>query len=166
VEHSFSPFGLAHPWRTATVVASALAAIELVLLVVLAVALVAKPVASRADGAATRIAAAPPVLPKVRKDGKPRLARAETSVLVLNGNGRAGAAHENGDLIRSKGYSVSGVGNADRMDHARSVVMYRKGYAAEAKRLAGDLGGVVVAPLDGLKTSDLMGAHVVFVVAD
>jgi hypothetical protein len=42
--------------------------------------------------------------------------------------------------------------------------MYRKGYAPEAQRLAHDLKLKIVAPLDGLKPSELLGAHVAVVV--
>jgi hypothetical protein len=47
----------------------------------------------------------------------------------------------------------------------RSVVMYRPGFRGEAMRLARDLRIRIVGPLDGLQIRDLMGAHVVFVVA-
>jgi hypothetical protein len=41
--------------------------------------------------------------------------------------------------------------------------MYRPGYAPEAARLARDLHVKIVSPLDGLRTKDLMGAHVAIV---
>ena len=93
----------------------------------------------------------------------PQLARRETSVLVLNGNGIAGAAHSAGDLVRRKGYMIAGVENAARDDYRRTVVMYRPGYAPEAARFAHDLGVKLVSPLDGLRPRDLMGAHVAIV---
>ena len=42
--------------------------------------------------------------------------------------------------------------------------MYRKGFEGEGRRLARDLGIRIVGPLDGLRTSQLHGAHAVVVV--
>jgi hypothetical protein len=166
VEHSFSPVG--SPWRTATVVASAVAALELVLLVVLGAMLLAEPVANQVRQAAEQKVFAP-VKPKARSAaktpvGKPTLSRAETSVIVLNGNGRAGAAATSADAVRRFGYTIGSVGNAPRTDFTRTVVMFRPGHRPEAVRLAKDLNVKIVGPLDGLRPADLLGAHVALVV--
>ena len=166
MEHSIRPVELPHRWRTATLVACAAAAFELVLLIILAVALFGDSVSRsmRATAAEVEAASMRPPAPKPANDGVPRLDRAETSVLVLNGNGRTGAAGAAADRLRARGYMIGGVGNAPRSDHTRSVVMYRKGYRAEALRLGRDLGVRIVGPLDGLPLSSLMGAHTVLVV--
>ena len=96
--------------------------------------------------------------------GAPKLTRAETSVIVLNGNGRAGAAASSADAVRRFGYTIGTVGNAPRSDFTRTLVMYRKGYQAEGARLAKDLHVKIVGPLDGLRPSDMLGAHVALVV--
>src|SRR5687767_3014141 len=83
-------------------------------------------------------AAAAPKKPKVGSS-VPRLARGDTAVMVLNGNGVPGAAHEAASRVRSRGYSIGEVGNAKRTDYMRSVVMYRPGFRGEAMRLAGDM---------------------------
>ncbi len=101
--------------------------------------------------------------PKTERAAAPELRRAQTSVLVLNGNGIAGAAAAEGTLVRSKGYRIAAVGNAERTDYARSVVMYRPGFKPEAWRLARDLRVRTVSPLDGLRVKDLSGAHVAVV---
>jgi hypothetical protein len=165
---------LVRPWRTATIVATLVAAVELVLILVLAVALFGQPVLDWAQGMAEPGAApaakekkpapveqrtqhpAPPAAPK--------LSRTQTSVLVLNGNGISGAAASTGALVRGKGYVIAAVGNASRSDYRRSVVMYRPGYAPEAARFARDLRMKIVSPLDGLRLNDLMGAHVAVVI--
>jgi hypothetical protein len=85
--------------------------------------------------------------------------------MVLNGNGVPGAAHEAASRVRSRGYSIGDVGNANRTDYMRSVVMYRPRFRGEALRLARDLRIKLVGPLDGLGVRDLMGAHLVVVVA-
>ena len=155
------------PWRTATLVASAVAALELVVLIVLGVALLAKPVSDHVRKAAEAQVFAPmkkPKPPVATAVGKPKLTRAETSVIVLNGNGRAGAAAESADAVRRFGYTIGTVGNAPRSDVTRTLVMFRKGYRAEAARLAADLDVKIVGPLDGLKPADMLGAHVALVV--
>ena len=92
------------------------------------------------------------------------LAPPETSVIVLNGNGIAGAAAGTGQRVKSLEYVVSGVGNAPSSDYRHSIVMYRKGFEREARALAKAVGVKLVGPLDGLRTQDLMGAHVALVV--
>lgn len=153
------------PWRTAALVASALAVAELIVLVVLAVAFLGKPVAQRMEARAQQRAFAPAPKPKPAKaaPSRPTLPRGETSVVVLNGNGRAGAASEAGARVQGLGYLLASVGNAPRSDYARTIVMYRPGAQGEAQRLAKDLGGAVVAPLDGMQPAELMGAHVALI---
>jgi LytR cell envelope-related transcriptional attenuator len=85
-------------------------------------------------------------------------------VMVLNGNGVPGAAHEAAARVQARGYSIGQIGNAKRTDFMRSVVMYRPGYRGEALRLARDVRVKIVGPLDGLGVRDLMGAHVALVV--
>lgn len=167
MEHSL-PQIRATPWRTATVVACVVAAIELVALVALGVAVLAEPVAQQVSKAAEREVLAP-VVEKPRqkpKAGTPTLTRAETSVLVLNGNGRPGAAAVAAERVRAIGYTIGGVGNASTSDQPRTVVMFRAGHEAEARRLAADLKVKTVGPLDGMKPSELMGAHVAVVLGE
>jgi LytR cell envelope-related transcriptional attenuator len=160
---------LVRPWRTATLIASAVAAVELVIIVVAGVILVGKPLTEKMrDAARDRTlgvpASAPSKKPRIGSS-VPRLSRAETSVMVLNGNGVSGAAHAAASRVRGSGYSIGEVGNARRSDYMRSVVMYRPGHRGEALRLARDLRVKIVGPLDGLRVRDLMGAHLVLVVA-
>ena len=160
---------LIRPWRTATLVASAVAAVELVVILVAGVVLLGKPLTEKMRDAGRERTlgvslAGAPTKPKIGSS-VPRLPRTETSVMVLNGNGVPGAAHEAASRVRSRGYAIGEVGNAERTDYMRSVVMYRPGFRGEAMRLARDLRIRIVGPLDGLQIRDLMGAHVVFVVA-
>jgi hypothetical protein len=161
---------LIRPWRMATLAASLIAGIELVVLVVLAFLLLAKPLSHaiqhRASAAAVTSAkhtAAPAVhkLVKPPAVGKPKLARGATHVLVLNGNGRAGAAHDEAAKLQGLGYRIGGAANAKRNDYATTVVMFRPGFAAEGHRLARDLHVSVVGPLDGIKPSALHGSQLV-----
>jgi hypothetical protein len=154
------------PWRTAVLVASAVAALELVLILTLALLLLGRPLAHRAQAAAESKLAAKAGLPEPHTSpgaGRPRLSRGETSVLVLNGNGRAGAAATEAARVHRLGYLVGGVGNAPSTT-GRTLVMYRPGYRPEALRFSHDAGVAIVEPLDGMRLSDLMGAHLALIV--
>ena len=166
MEHSLPQ--IRSPWRTATLVTAAVALLELVLLIVLAVALLADPVSQHVQKAA-EAKAFEPVVSKPKKPvpaAQPKLSRAETSVIVLNGNGRSGAAAAGAERVRALGYTIGTVGNAPRGDVTRTIVMYRTGYRAEAARLAKDLKVKIVGPLDGLAPKDMLGAHVALVLGD
>jgi LytR cell envelope-related transcriptional attenuator len=163
VEHSIpQPLDLAHPWRTRAIIAAAVAAVELVALLVAGVVLVAPALGRHMRHAATVKALAPAAAPKkhATKPKQPTLTRGETSVLVLNGNGRTGAAAAEAQRIRGLGYMIGGVGNAPQTTYGRSVVMYRPGFRPEALRLARDTRILIVTPLDGLRRSAMQGAHV------
>ena len=168
MESSVAAVVAVRPWRTATLVASAVAVLELVIILVAGIALLTKPVATRVQAAATDplLAPAKPSTgkPERAEAARPTLPRSETSVLVLNGNGRTGAAAESADRLHRVGYIVGGVGNAPRSDYGRSVVMYRPGHRPEAVRLARDLKIQLVGPLDGLPVRQLLGAHLALVV--
>ena len=161
MEHAL-PTPPSHPWRTIAVVASGIATLELLALVIVGVALIAKPVIHRAKAAAT--ASAPAKHHQAKARVLPMLPRGSTSVTVLNGNGRAGAAASEASRVRARGYLVGDVGNAPRMGYGRSVVMYRAGRRPEALRLARDLRIRLVSPLDGLRPRDLLGGQLAVVV--
>jgi LytR cell envelope-related transcriptional attenuator len=155
---------LVRPWRRATLVASLVAAVELVLLAGAGAMLLAKPLSrvvrhhaeAQAFAPVTKTSAA---LSQTIAVGLPRLAREETGVYILNGNGRAGAAAAASEKLRGLGYVVPGTGNARHQNYATSVVMYRAGYRPEAARLARDLHIKVVGPLDGMAPGALMGGQ-------
>jgi hypothetical protein len=159
---------LVRPWRVATLVASLVAAVELVGLVVLGFLLLAKPLAHaiqhHATASSTAATASRSIVHRLARPtpvGKPRHTRAHTGVLVLNGNGRAGAAHVEAARLHALGYRIRGAANAPRSDYATTVVMYRPRWAAEGHRLARDLHVSVVGPIDGLRASRLDGAQLV-----
>jgi LytR cell envelope-related transcriptional attenuator len=161
---------LIRPWRTAAFVAGAVATIELLLLVVVGGALIAKPSTSTGVRSVAKVHATKAshnaAAAKIHRAAAPaaHLARGKVSVLVLNGNGRQGAAASVASRVSRRGYRIRGVANAPRSDFTRNLVMYRRGFEGEARRLARDLGIRIVGPLDGLRTSQLHGAHAVVVV--
>lgn len=164
-----APDALIRPWRTATLVASVVAAIELVLLLGAGFLLLAKPIAHAMQKHAAAAAFAPAkkhtAAPVIHRQavGLPKLLRSATGVFVFNGNGRAGAASSEGNKLSNLNYRVAGTGNAKRQDYATSVVMFKKGFQAEGVRLAQDLHVKVVGPLDGLTPSALHGAQLAIV---
>ena len=129
--------------------------LELLGLVVVGVALVAKPMAHHAI---TEAAKAPVATKPKPEPMLPLLPRRLVSVTILNGNGVSGAAASEASRVRARGYIVGRVGNAPRGSYGHSVVMYRAGRVREARRLARDLGVAIVSPLDGLRKTDLHGA--------
>jgi hypothetical protein len=167
VEHSIA-FDAVRPWRTAAVVLTLVAVLELAVILVAGVALLAKPMAEKAKEVAVGSAAPEQAKPRPKPPGAkaPHLARSETSVLVLNGNGVAGAAGTAAARLRMVGYLVGGVGNAPGAEYPQTLVMYRTGYRGEALRLARDLKLKVVGPLDGVRPKELMGAHLALVLGD
>jgi hypothetical protein len=162
-----APDQLIRPWRRATIVASLIAAVELVVLLVAGFALLAKPLTHAMQRQAAVHAfepreakAAVPATPVV---AAPKQSRFQTDVLVLNGSGRTGAASDTALRLRNFGYTITGTGNAPRTDYASTVVMFRPGYRGEAQRLARDMHLRVVGPLDGLKLKQLMGAQIALI---
>ena len=158
------------PWRTATVLIAVVAAVELVLLIVIGGALLAKPATDAHRAAPKTKAAAVASKPAARaapvrqtKSAPAELPRRKVRVVVLNGNGRQGAAATAASRVSGRGYRIGVVGNAPRHDYPRSIVMYRRGFEGEGRRLARDLGVKVVGPLDGVRPAQLHGAHAVFI---
>ena len=163
---------LIRPWRTAAIVAAAIAAVELLLLLVVGGGALVNGLADRIRLEAQQTVAAPTAdAPRAKPTARRRLAfapaaqlpRKRTRVVVLNGNGRTGAAAAAAQRVSRRGYRVGRVGNASRTDFARSVVMYRPGFAGEGRRFARDLGVRQAGPLDGIRVRELGRAHVVYI---
>ncbi len=154
------------PWRAAALAAAAIAAVELVLLVLVGGTLIVRPDSGprRAQAEAVAQQAAPVAAAKpTAKTPAAKLLRGKVSVMILNGNGRSGAAASAAAQVKRNGYRIGTVGNAAQQDYPRSIVMYRTGFAGEGARLARDLGITVVGPLDGMRPRQLAGAHAVVI---
>ena len=133
MEHPY-PIGRTVSWRGVTLTRAAL--LMAVGLVAVGAWALLHPAAMPAPGATQR--------PHV-----PIRARYATSVLVLNGNGRAGAAGRVSARLLAGGYRETPATNAQVATYARSVVVYRRGWESEAERLAKDAHVSAVVPLDG-----------------
>jgi hypothetical protein len=178
MDHYAPTHDVTQPWRTRTIVVSGIAVVELVALVSVGLLVFGKgwfeseranaiQSAGHHQTASTKFASPPPATharPHRTAPAKPLLARAHTSVLVLNGNGRNGAAGAQAASLRMHGYPVAAVGNAKRNDYAASIVMYRPGFGREAQRLAHDMGIKIVSGLDGVQPSQLHGARLLLIV--
>jgi LytR cell envelope-related transcriptional attenuator len=135
VEHAH-PLDRNFPWRTVLLAVSVLA-----LAAGSVVALVDRPTATRI-GPGARHAQPGPALPPLRP-------RSRVSVLVLNGNGLSGAAGKEATAILARGYRHAIPADAQNLNYARSVVLFRPGWQREAQRLARDLRIRIVGTLDG-----------------
>ena len=150
------------PWRNAALVAGGVAALELLLLLIIGIAMLSKPLTAHAKNAALNHALGTAKVAGRPEPKSPTLSRAETSVLVLNGNGRPGGAATAASRVRARGYPLPATGNAPR-NYGQSVVMYRAGHRPEAQRLARELGVRLVGPLDGVTVRQLHGAQLALV---
>lgn len=170
-----TPHDLIRPWRRATILAAGIATVEFVVILVASIALFAKPLQhlissspSKSTQAATGHTkdAATAKSAARHTAGVATVARPRSTVriMVLNGNGRSGAASTAASELHGLGYGIAGTGNALRQDYATSVVMYRKGFRAEALRLAHDLHVAVVGPLDGLTAASLSGGQIAVII--
>lgn len=159
------------PWQRATVLLALVAVFELVLLIVAGGALLVKPGAAHHSAAKTEHATATPskrvtpvhAAPAKQKKAVAELPRRKVEIVVLNGNGRQGAAASAAARVKGRGYRVGVVGNAPSSDYPQTIVMYRRGFEGEGRRLAADLGVEVVGPLDGMKPAQLHGAQAVLI---
>lgn len=173
LENYSEPF----PWRTATLVAAAVATIELLGLIVIGAFVLGHPFRHAAKHTSTTAATATVahhtvqvhrhVVPIPAKDrfgpiaSHPLRARSQVRVLVLNANGVQGAAHVEAARLQSLGYPIGGAANAPTHHYAQSMVMFVPGYLKEARRLAHDVGIRLVAPVDGLTPSTLSASRLV-----
>jgi Na+-transporting methylmalonyl-CoA/oxaloacetate decarboxylase gamma subunit len=165
------------PWRTAAMIATGVAAVELFLLLLIGFVLGAKAFSDKTETAT--IAAIKKETPQAaktqsseekssgaaqKKEAPEVLPRWRTSVVVLNGNGIPGAAAVSADKAHKLRYIVTATGNAPTTGFARSIVMFRPGFKPAAVRLAKDMGVKAVTPLDGLTKGDLQGAQVALII--
>ena len=166
---------LVRPWRMAAFVAAAIAAVELLVLIVVGGALIAKATTATSTKPASKAAiagtaptktrsSAPVTTPRRAAAPAARLPRSRVSVVVFNGGTRQGAAAATAAKASRRGYRIGSVGNAPSSDFTRTLVMYRKGFEGEGRRLASDLGIKIVGPLDGLRTAQLHGSHAVVII--
>ena len=157
------------PWRIAAYIAVAVAVVELLLLLLVGGGKLLEWASNRVELAAQQHALAPAKQKTRSATTRQHVAtpaakrpRSKTVVLVLNGNGRAGAAASAASRVHSRGYKIGQVTNAPELV-PRSIVMYKPGFAGEGRRLGRDLHVTLVTPLDGMRARDLGRAQVVFI---
>ncbi|HZD87653.1 MAG TPA: LytR C-terminal domain-containing protein [Gaiellaceae bacterium] len=169
MEHA-QPLERSIPWRAAALVALAIAALELVGLLALAGVHFLPRLRHAVAPAATSPVKTHPVAASERASKQhlsapatPLRPRSRVTVLVLNGNGVAGAAGREASQLLAHGYRRATPADAPSSDYARSLVLFRSGWAREARRLAHDAGIALVAPLDGRLPAGSGGAQLVLI---
>ena len=155
MEHAY-PIDRSFPWRRAALPLAFLAAIALTAFV--GRSLVHRPTETRLVPGTGRV--------QKRQSGagvalRPRSA---TSVLVLNGNGMAGAAGGVSSRLVADGYRSAPATDAQVTNYARSVILFQPGWEREAKRLARDARIRAVAPLDGPLPAGAVSAPLVVII--
>ena len=139
----------------------AVALLELVALLVVGATRLAPAGGKAATPAAAKAAAHVKPVVESPPPSHPLRAHRQVRVLVLNGNGRPGAAGREAATLQGLGYRIGGAENAPRHDYARSMVMYVPGWVKEARRLGRETGIRLVTPVDGLTPRHLKGSRVV-----
>jgi hypothetical protein len=102
------------------------------------------------------------------KHGKPAAAKvspSEVEVTVLNGTAVPGLASTYGDMIEGKGFKLGAVGNS-KSSFSSSVVMFKRGHAPEARRVAKQLGISQTELMNEEIASAAAGADVAVVVGE
>src|SRR3954468_21014067 len=89
MEHTFPAYESVRPWRTAAVLATLVAGIELVVILIAGTIWIAKPL-FESDSATIKPSALILKHPVRTHAGLIKLSRAQTAVLVLNGSGESG----------------------------------------------------------------------------
>jgi hypothetical protein len=72
------------------------------------------------------------------KQAAARVSPSEVEVAVLNGTAVSGLAQDFGDKVQGKGYKLGAVTNTTS-SFSNSVVMFQRGHAPEARRIAKQL---------------------------
>jgi hypothetical protein len=102
------------------------------------------------------------------KKGKQAAAKTqpgEIEVTVLNGTATAGLAATYGDKVEGKGFRLGAVSNTDQ-SFAASVVMFERGHAPEARKVAKQLGISKLELMSSEVKSASAGANVAVVVGE
>ena len=89
----------------------------------------------------------------------------EIDVTVLNGTATAGLAATYGDKVDRKGFNLGAVSNTDQ-SFATSVVMFERGHAPEARKVAKQLEISEVELMSSEVKSAAAGADVAVVVGE
>jgi hypothetical protein len=102
---------------------------------------------------------------KGNKQAAAKVQPGEIDVTVLNGTATAGLAATYGDKVESKGFALGVVSNTDQSFES-SVVMFARGHAPEARKVAKQLGISEVELMSSEVASASAGADVAVVVGE
>ncbi|HET9186229.1 MAG TPA: LytR C-terminal domain-containing protein [Solirubrobacterales bacterium] len=99
------------------------------------------------------------------KQAAARIKPSEIEVTVLNGTAVPGLASTFGEKIEGKGFTLGAVTNSSA-SFADSVVMFKRGHKAEARRVAAQLQIAELRPMNGEVASVSAGADVAVIVGE
>jgi hypothetical protein len=99
------------------------------------------------------------------KQAAAKMKPSEIEVTVLNGTATAGLAATYGDKVNGKGFHLGAVSNTDQ-SYETSVVMFERGHAPEARKVAKQLGISQVELMSSEVESASAGANVAVVVGE
>jgi hypothetical protein len=85
-----------------------------------------------------------------RRERQVNVDPAQVTVAILNGTTVQGLATKISEEAQAAGFNVGTVGNAARIDQAKSTVLYRKGQNAAARAVANRLGIQSTGPVDSV----------------
>jgi hypothetical protein len=102
---------------------------------------------------------------KKGKQAAAQIQPGEINVTVLNGTATAGLAATYGDKVSGKGFNLGAVSNTDQSFES-SVVMFERGHAPEARKVAKQLGISKVELMSSEVKSASAGANVAVVVGE
>jgi hypothetical protein len=102
---------------------------------------------------------------KKGKQAAAKIQPSEIEVTVLNGTATAGLAATYGDKVEGKGFRLGAVSNTDQ-SFAASVVMFERGHAPEARKVAKQLGIAKLGLMSSEVKSASAGANVAVVVGE
>jgi hypothetical protein len=99
------------------------------------------------------------------KQAAAKVQPSEIDVTVLNGTATAGLAATYGDKVDGKGFHLGAVSNTEQ-SYATSVVMFERGHAPEARKVAKQLGISKVQLMSSEVAAAAAGANVAVVVGE
>ena len=102
---------------------------------------------------------------KKGKQAAAKIQSSEIEVTVLNGTATAGLAATYGDKVEGKGFRLGAVSNTDQ-SFVSSVVMFERGHAPEARKVAKQLGIAKLELMSSEVKSASAGANVAVVVGE
>lgn len=79
----------------------------------------------------------------------------ELNISVLNGCGKTGIASKVANILKSNGFNVTEIGNADNFEYSTTQIIYKEGNLTKAKEIAAIIKGTELKQLAGESGPDI-----------